>query len=146
MLKRTAPVLALALCLLLSACSVGTSKSLTWSVDTGDKVTVKVDTSEGYDIAKELPLTISRDGETVLTGGFTSLDVYEECLSAFAAEPTATLIEDGTKDGNEYVAYSISDNVDFVMKIGNSNTAVLLAGNASDATDAFDALTFSVED
>lgn len=103
--------------------------------------------SLGYDITSEVPFTISKNGETAFQGSFIYSYAYEDYRDAYEAEPTAVFLGEGTKDGNEYFAYSLPDEVDYFILISGSNTAVLMGSllPAEDAAEAFDAVTFSLE-
>ena len=126
---------------------VSTEKSYTYSVDNGDDIKIGVNTSLGYDITSEGPFTISKNGETAFQGSFIYSYAYEDYRDAYEAEPTAVFLGEGTKDGNEYFAYSLPDEVDYFILISGSNTAVLMGSllPAEDAAEAFDVVTFSLE-
>lgn len=126
---------------------VSTEKSYTYSVDNSDDIKIGVNTSLGYDITSEVPFTISKNGETAFQGSFIYSYAYEDYRDAYEAEPTAVFLGEGTKDGNEYFAYSLPDEVDYFILISGSNTAVLMGSllPAEDAAEAFDAVTFSLE-
>ena len=90
---------------------VSTEKSYTYSVDNGDDIKIGVNTSLGYDITSEVPFTISKNGETAFQGSFIYSYAYEDYRDAYEAEPTAVFLGEGTKDGNEYFAYSLPDEI-----------------------------------
>ncbi len=49
--------------LTLTGCSA--SKSYTFDVKTGDKIEIKLNTNDGYDITSDLPFSILKDQETL---------------------------------------------------------------------------------
>lgn len=139
---------ALALAVSLTACSTYLEKSGTYDVETGDRVKITVDAKAGYDITLEAPFVISKDDETILNGTFLYSEYLEEYKSAYEAEPTASLVDEGEKDGNKYFCYAVGDEYDYFMKVGDSNTAVILASTASEekASAAFNSTVISLEE
>lgn len=113
---------ALALAVSLTACSTYLEKSGTYDVETGDRVKITVDAKAGYDITLEAPFVISKDDETILNGTFLYSEYLEEYKSAYEAEPTASLVDEGEKDGNEYFCYAVGDEYDYFVKVGDSNS------------------------
>ena len=120
MLKKVLCISAAALALTasLTACSTYLEKSGTYDVETGDRVKITVDAKAGYDITLEAPFVISKDDETILNGTFLYSEYLEEYKSAYEAEPTASLVDDGEKDGNEYFCYEVGDEYDYFVKVG----------------------------
>lgn len=114
----------------------------------GDRVKITVDAKAGYDITLEAPFVISKDDETILNGTFLYSEYLEEYKSAYEAEPTASLVDEGEKDGNEYFCYAVGDEYDYFVKVGDSNTAVILASTASEeeASAAFNSTVISLEE
>ena len=139
---------ALALAVSLTACSTYLEKSGTYDVETGDRVKITVDAKAGYDITLEAPFVISKDDETILNGTFLYSEYLEEYKSAYEAEPTASLVDEGEKDGKEYFCYAVGDEYDYFVKVGDSNTAVILASTASEeeASAAFNSTVISLEE
>ena len=65
--------------MMLSGCEFTKSKSYTFDVETGDRITVKMDTSKKYDLTSDLPIEFSKDDEvlsySMLTDTFSFLAV-----------------------------------------------------------------------
>lgn len=138
----------LALAASLTACSTYLEKSGIYNVETGDSIKITVNAKEGYDITLEAPFIISKDDETILNGTFLYGDYLEEYKRAYKTEPTASLVDEGEKDGNEYFCYAVGDEYDYFVKVGDSNTAVILVSTASeeDANAAFNSTVITLED
>ena len=56
------------------------SKSYTFTVETGDKVKVQLNTTDGYDLSSDLPFTISKNGNTLSQGTFITTDGYNQYI------------------------------------------------------------------
>ena len=150
MLKRVLSVAALAVCLaaLLTACSTESSKTYTYAVDNGDNIDITVDTEQDYDITSDVPFTISCGDESIFTGMFLYGDDYDTYRSVYDMEETAELIDEGEKDGNEYFAFALPNEVDYFVRVAGSDTAVVFGSlmDAEIAASAFEAITVSVAD
>ena len=70
-----------------------TSKSFTYNVSTGDMIKVELDTSDGYDIASDLPFTISKDDKTLSQGDFITLDGYKQYMEAVDSDEKVKIID-----------------------------------------------------
>ena len=148
MFKRFFSISALALCLavFLTACSTESSKTYTYAVDKGDNIDITVDTKQDYDITSDVPFTISCGDESIFTGMFLYGADYDTYRSAYDVEETAELIDEGEKDGNEYFAFALPNEVDYFVRVAGSDTAVVFASlmDTETAAAAFDAITVSV--
>lgn len=130
--------------LLMTGCT--TSKSYTYSVDTGDKIEIKLTTTGGYDISKNLPFAISKDEKTLSQGTFLTIDGYNQYISIVNSDNNAQIIESSTKNGLEYTFYSYNDSeYNYVIKVIGSNTGLLIGNNVSEdsARKCFDRLTIT---
>ena len=119
------------------------NKTLTYEVETGDKIEISLNTSEGYNIDSKVPFSISKNDETISQGTFIQEKYYEEYLNAVKTDNTAEILDTGVKSGNEYLFWEYDDTEwNYVMKIGDSNTALLIASDVSesDARDVFNLL------
>lgn len=151
-MKKSISALLLLLCLIftLSGCGEAkTHKSYTFSVDTGDKVQIELDTTGGYDITSELPFEISKDGSTLSQGIFIEAEQYASYTEAINTDGGAKVIDEGTKDSNKYVFWSYNDSeFNIVILIGDSNTGILLGNAVSEesAKECFDRLTISLDE
>lgn len=152
---KTALILLLALGAALAACGcsctvagdVHASKAYTYSVETGDRVRLALDTSDGYDLSAELPFEISQDGTVLTQGVFIEAAQYESYAAAVAADPDAALIESGERDGNPYLfwRYGMSE-YNIALLLDGSRTGVLLGNTVSEASAraCFDRLTVAL--
>lgn len=145
MKKRFLNILAiLVVGLVLTGCS--TFKSFTFDVETGDKVSIRLDTSNGYDLTGKVPFSVL-DGDKILsTGTFIKGDFYDKYVQA--ANTQGKVITEDDDKNIEYVFYSYQDKEwNYVIKIKNSNTAILLGNQISekDAKKVFKLLTFKLE-
>lgn len=135
--------------MLLAFTGCTTTKSFTYSVETGDSVKITLNTSDGYDLSSELPFKVSKDGETLSQGTFIQSEYYEQYVSLAETDASCKVIDSGSDENIEYVFYSVNDSeYDYVVKIKNSNTAVAIGNQHSqdEAEKCFELLTFSVED
>jgi len=125
-----------------------THKTFSYNVDNGDRVTVKLDTTGGYDMTAELPFKISLDNQVFSQASFIQAEYYEQYVEAVETDEAAVVLESGEKDGNTYVFWEYNEKeYNYVIMISDSKTAVLLANNVSkeSAQECFNRLTFYVE-
>lgn len=130
--------------LALTGCT--TNKSYTYTVETGDKVKITLNTTDGYDLSSDLPFAISKDGNTLSQGIFIQESYYEQYVNA--ANTQGQIIDRGSNDNIEYVFYSYNNSeYNYVIKIKDSNTALLLGNPNSqeEAKKCFELLSFSLE-
>lgn len=130
----------------LTGCS--TSRSYTWDVATGDKIKIKLDTTEGYNMTSDVPFTISKDDVTLTQGTFITIDGYNQYMDAVNNDVTARVIDSGSKNGVTYTFYTVNNlEFNYIIKINDSNTCVLLGNRNSqkEAEDVFNKLFFSKE-
>ncbi len=146
MLKKLS-ILVSGMILLLSLAGCNTSKAYTYNVETGDSVKISLDTSDQYDITSNLPFVISHDEETLSQGVFMTAENYSQYAEVVNADETATLLDFGSKDGNQYIFWSYNGaEYNYAILIGDSNTGVLLGNNVSEesARECFERLKISV--
>lgn len=132
---------------LLAGCT--TSKSFTYSVETGDSVKVTLNSSGGYDLTSKLPFTVSKDKEAQTMGTFIYSDAYDSYVEAATAQDGAMLLDSGTKDGMEYVFWSYNGaEFNYAIRLNGSNTGIVLGNNVSEssAKDCFNRLSFELDD
>ena len=130
----------------LSACT--SSKSFTFDVETGDKIKVELNTSDGYDLSSNIPFEIRKDDKVLSQGTFIKLDYYDYYIDVINEDPDSYLIDSGSNNNIEYVFYSYNNSeYNYVIKIKNSNTGILLGNNHSkqEAEKCFSLLTFSID-
>lgn len=134
----------------LTACSgIKTSKSYTFSLSTGDKVNVELDTTDGYNINSKSPFEISLKKKVLSIGKFISEEEYKQFLESLKlGNKKVKIIDSGKKDSNEYIFY-IYDNKEYniLMLLGKSKVGIILGNNVSkeSAKEVFDKLTITVE-
>lgn len=147
-LKRIFAAVVSAACIMLAGCDFKTTRSYTYEVDTGDKVKVTLDTSDGYKLSKDVPFEISKDGEVQTTGSFLKENGFDLYKAAVGLEEDAEIIDSGEKDGHEYIFVNVGDSeFNYVIKLGNSETGVLLGNKVSEdsAKECFERLVFEVK-
>lgn len=148
----------LAVCLLgvMAACEMHASTSVTYKVDTGDSIKIEVDTTAGFSQDTEVPFSIKKDDAVYLEGSFGTEDAFDFFQHYATTDDDVVLLEEGEKDGNQYLMYatsgdsvsaesSITTEYDYVVRVANSNTCVVLYGSVSEeaAREAFEATTIS---
>ena len=147
-MKRVFMSLAIIGIMVLTLTGCTKSKSYTFTVETGDKIKVELNTTDGYDLSSDLPFTISKDGETLSQGTFITVSYYEQYVNAAKTDSLAKVIKESSTDDIEYVFYSYNDSeYNYVIKVKNSNTGILLGNQNSreDAEKCFELLRFSLE-
>lgn len=155
-MKKSMLVLLLALCLIFvfSACGstqdsgAKTHKAYTFSVDTGDKIRVELETTDGYDLTSDLPFEISKDGSAISQGTFIKAEQFESYAEAVNTDANAKVIEKATKDSNQYIFWSYNDSeFNIVILINESNTGILLGNTISEdsARECFERLMISLD-
>lgn len=130
----------------LTGCNM--AKSYTFDVETGDKIKIELNTTDGYDLSSSLPFTVSKDGSVLSQGTFITLDGYDDYVDRVNNDTNSTILDSGSMNGVTYTFYSYNDTeFNYIIKIDNSNTALLL-GNPNSQNEAqtiFELLTFSTE-
>ena len=126
-----------------------TYKAYTFEVETGDTVRIELDTTGGYDMSSDVPFEITENGDGLSEGTFIEADAYEQYVDAVNSDASATVLDSGSKDSNEYIFWSYNDSeFDFAILIGGSDTGVLLGNVISEesARECFERLTISVDE
>ena len=140
----------MALCLTLALVACKTSTSVTYAVDTGDKIKVSLDTQTGFRLDSGDSYIISKDDTEYLEGKFGIADTYKVYAAYIAEDDAVELLEEGEKDGNPYLFYNVpasemgGDEYDYIVKIAGSETCAVLCSVYSEegAREAFNALSF----
>ena len=135
---------------LLHKFNITTSKVITFALETGDEVKVEFNTTDGYNIIKNVPFEITLNNETQTVGTFITKDMVAEYVKLIASgDPNAEFIETDVKDGTEYTFWSY-DNEEYkeyniVANIRDSNIGILLGNPISEesARECFNRLSFS---
>ncbi len=147
-MKKKIISLAMIFSVLLMITGCTSNKAYTFTVETGDKIKVELDTTDGYDLSSDLPFTISKDGNTLSQGTFITSSAYNKYVNSAKTDSLAKVIDEGSKDNIDYVFYSYNNSeYNYVIKVKNSNTGILLGNPNSkeEAKTCFDLLTFSLE-
>ena len=145
MIKKVS-VLALAFALMVG-CTFSTNMKLMFNVETGDKIYVEVDTTDGYKMTADAPFSVTKDGAVQLQGTFIYEAAFQAYADAAAEDPDARIIERSSKNGNQYVFWSYAEEeYNIVMFVGGSSTGVLMSSTVSEeaAREAFNRMTFSL--
>lgn len=107
--------------------------SYTYSVETGDKIKIKLDTSAGYTMTSELPFVIYYEEDALSQGIFITEEDYKAYESGVEHDEKATVLSSGEKDGNEYVFWSYNDSeYNYALLIDDSHTGLILGNNISE--------------
>ncbi len=124
------------------------SMSYTFNVGTGDKIVVKLDTSNGLSLSAKNPITVSRDETDVSHIIFIEGDMYDDYASLANIDENVNVLESGEKDGNSYVFWNYGSEWNCVLFVNGSDTAVLIGNAISEdsARECLNSLTFSVAD
>ena len=137
----------------LTGCEKKTSKSYVFSVDTGDKIEIKMDTTGGdYDLTSKLPIEFSIDDEVVSQGTFGTEDAYDLYSDIWESDENAKLIEKKSRDNIKYIFYEYNGEAgteyDYVIKIKHSDTCFILGNieSKSSAIEIFNRLEFIVSE
>lgn len=136
--------------LMLSACT--TSLSYTFTVENGDNIKVKLDTSGGYKLSQEgSEFCVSKDGVELTRGFFMTEEKYTSYFDNVEGAKGVSHFDSGTYNGNEYIYYQYEeDGTDtwyHVIIVEDSSTGVALSNtNGSDsAEEIFELLSFTKE-
>ena len=148
-MKKVFMSLVIIVIVLLTLTGCTKSKSYTFMVETGDKIKVELNTTDGYDLSSDLPFTISKDGNTLSQGTFIISNYYDEYVTAVKTDSLAKVIDEQSKDDIEYVFYSYNNSeYNYIIKVKNSNTGILLGNPNSqeEAEKCFELLTFTLQE
>ena len=123
----------IALFLVVSLTGCKTEKSYTYDVNTGDKIKVTIDTTDGYDYnEKDDEYIISKKDEDICKWIFATMDNYNSYIELYNNNTDATLIKDSSNDNIEYSIYRVNNTAanmieyDNFVKVKNSNTAIIM--------------------
>lgn len=147
-MKKVFMSLTIAMIMLLTLTGCTKNKSYTFKVETGDKIKVELNTTDGYDLSSDLPFTISKDGNKLSQGTFIHGSSYDEYVKVAKTNSLSKIIDQGSKNDIEYVFYSYNNSeYNYIIKVKNSNTGILLGNPNSqeEAEKCFELLTFSLE-
>lgn len=134
-----------AIIFLLVGCT--TTKSYTFKVETKDNVKITIKTNNGYDISSDVPFELTKNKEVVSSGFFITIDSYDAYKNLVNNNSKVEVIENNSNDDIEYIFYKYDTNsteYNYIIKIKNSNTGIVIANNISSesAKDMFEHLSF----
>ncbi|MCM1103696.1 MAG: hypothetical protein NC409_06270 [Clostridium sp.] len=132
----------------LAGCGAHTYMTYTYTVDTGDSVTIKFETTDHYEITSDLPFEISKDGELLSQGTFIMADGYQMYVDVVENDANATVIESGSTDTCDYLMWNFNNSeFNYAILIKNSNTGILLGNQVSEesAKEVFGRLEISLQ-
>ena len=134
--------------IMLSGCEFTKSKSYTFDVETGDRITVKMDTSKKYDLTSDLPIEFSKDDEVLSYGSFAKEEAYDLYYNIVKSDSSCELIEEKSNKNGDYFFYKTdSGEYNYIIKIKDSNTCFILGNKESEssAKAVFKRLTLKVD-
>ena len=119
-----------------------------WTISTGDKLSIEIDSESGFEISKEVPFIISKDGKDVSTGVFLDKPGYDAYIESIKDDGVTKIVKSDKKEGIEYTFYSYGEaEFNYLIYIENSNTAIKLENKLSkeSAEEVFNSLNISLE-
>lgn len=151
MKKLFVSVLVICMFVCMVGCTATASMTLTYNVDNGDSINVKLNTIDGYSMTAESPFDIMKGEEVVTTGTFINSEDFEAYYEAVAIDESAEILEEGEKNGYEYLLWHYDagewQEYNYAIRVTGTNTGILLGNTVSkeSAQEVFDRLTFSVK-
>lgn len=132
----------------LVGCEAHTSKSYTFNVDTGDRVKIELDTSDGYDLKQENSnFYVEKDDTTCVTGTFATAETWEYYSDIAYQDEEAEVLEHTddkliwTTESGEYdMVYMLNDKTGVVTMCELSDEF-----SESDADAVLAKLTFTLD-
>lgn len=118
---------AICACCLLGCSSSSVSK--TFSTSTDDQVKITLSPSKGYTIDGTIDFSIKKGKDAVAHGIFQDgamFDTYKENLK------NAEIISKGTKNGNEYIAWSGADGWNAIIKLRKTDHCLIISDTKSE--------------
>ena len=153
-MKRSVLLLCIfAICLtFLAGCTAGdinveTHMAYTFSVETGDTVILRLNTSDGYKMTSDLPFVISYRDDAQSQGLFITADSYYAYVDSVENDSIAEILESSENTTCEYVMWNYGDKeYNYAILIKNSQTAILLGNDVSEesARSCFERLEISL--
>lgn len=133
-----------------SGCRGETSfkKGYVYKVDTGDKISIMIDSSDKYNITSKVPFEISKDGKVLTTGAFIEASAYEDYVEVVEKDEKASMIQSGSSKGLEYIMWSYDDKeYNYAIKIEDSKTGIILGNtvSAESAEECFNRMEITVK-
>lgn len=124
-----------------------TKLSYTYEVNTGDKITLSLNTTDGYSMTQDMPFSITKDDGIISRGTFIEASAYEVYESSMDLIDGIVNSDKGEKDGITYLYFNYNNTeFDYIIKINDSNTGLLLSNSISEesAKEMFERLSFEI--
>lgn len=124
-----------------------TKLSYTYEVNTGDKITLSLNTTDGYSMTQDMPFSITKDDGIISRGTFIEASAYEVYESSMDLIVGIVNSDKGEKDGITYLYFNYNNTeFDYIIKINDSNTGLLLSNSISEesAKEMFERLSFEI--
>ena len=124
-----------------------TKLSYTYEVNTGDKISLSLNTTDGYSMTQDMPFSITKDDGIISRGTFIEASAYEVYESSMDLIDGIVNSDKGEKDGITYLYFNYNNTeFDYIIKINDSNTGLLLSNSISEesAKEMFDRLSFEI--
>lgn len=151
-IKKALPLLLLCAIIMAMCCGCTSSMSYTFNVETGDKVAVKLDTSDGYKLLEDSHFAVEKDDNTILEGAFIMADACDEYEALTRETDTAEILEESSRSDCDYIFSSATHSdgsveYDYIIRLPGEKTGILIGSMASEseAKAAFERLTFSMK-
>lgn len=124
-----------------------TKLSYTYEVNTGDKITLSLNITDGYSMTQDMPFSITKDDGIISRGTFIEASAYEVYESSMDLTEGIVNSDKGEKDGITYLYFNYNNTeFDYIIKINDSNTGLLLSNSISEesAKEMFERLSFEI--
>ena len=148
-------IVCLTICVMFTmvGCSAHSSMSLTFNVETGDCIKVKLDTTGGWKLTSEDGIFFINDAskETILMGMFIDKEYYDMYTANLAVASGVTMVEEDESNGFDYTLWEITGSdvveLDYVGWLANSNSGVIFASMESRevAKEAFERVRLTIQ-
>lgn len=136
------------LCLLFMGCSAQKSMSITLNVDTGDSISMSLDTTDGhkieFDKEKSIVNLCAKDGKEesiVARGIFVPKESYALYFDTAYTDSRCIVLEEGKGNGIAYTFYSYQDgektNYEYIGWVVGTNTGVVMESTVLGKEDSF---------
>ncbi len=122
-----------------AACGVTTYMSYAFTMENGDQVTVRLDTTDGHKISQgNGRVYILLEEETVLQCIFLDTELCTAYDEEIRANPDVTILAERSQDGNKYLFYTVEGAAgtehDFLVKISDTDTGMLIGSLSGEET------------
>ena len=138
----------LIMCMMLTGCT--TSKSYTFDVETGDKVKVELDTSNGLKLTQEDgSFSVTKGDEQVVDAMFITADMRTMYVAAVKDEDNAEIVSDTAEVFSWTLPGEAGVENDRIIAITGTDKTYIIAGSVCEdeslREEAFKSLTFTAE-